>query len=113
LPGVGEVYGPTFQSCEAEGAGIRIRFEHADGLKSSDGKPLREFAVAGADKRFRWADARVEGATVLVSAREVGQPVAVRYAWSEAPHGNLVNAAGLPAAPFRSDDFKPPTYGNR
>jgi sialate O-acetylesterase len=57
------------------------------------------------DRRFVPASARIEGATVIVSAPEVPAPVAVRYAWTDAPEAGLFNAAGLPAAPFRSDDW--------
>jgi len=113
LAGPGEVYGPTYaRSCVEQGS-VRIFFDHAAGLSAADGKALREFAIAGADKQFVWAEAVVEGETVRVRSPRVPEPVAVRYNWADAPHGNLVNAARLPAAPFRTDDFKPPTFSNR
>jgi len=98
-----ESSGPRFDSMKAEGAAIRVRSTHAEGLVAKDAPP-RNFAVAGADKKFVWAEAKVEGDSVLVSSPQVSQPVAVRYAWADNPEGcNLYNAAGLPAAPFRTD----------
>ena len=66
---------------------------------------LRE-AIAGGDKKFVWADARIVGDTVVVSSPAVSSPVAVRYAWANNPPCNLINKAGLPASPFRTDDWK-------
>ena len=63
------------------------------------------FAIAGADKVWHWADAVIDGATVVVSSAEVKTPVAVRYAWDDDPRANLVNGAGLPAGPFRTDSW--------
>jgi sialate O-acetylesterase len=86
---------------------VRIEFDHATGLKSRDGGPLKRFEIAGADRQWRWADAVIDGETVVVSSPAVPQPVAVRYAWASNPEGaNLVNAAGLPASLFRTDDWK-------
>ena len=68
-------------------------------------KPLTAFLLAGADRQFHPATARIQRDTVLVSAPEVPEPVAVRYAWANAPEANLFNGAGLPAAPFRTDDW--------
>ncbi len=109
----GDIYGPAYTRMSAEPGGLRIHFVHAQGLKAGDGKPLSEFAIAGADKNFVWAEAVIEGDTVLVRSPKVAAPEAVRYDWADAPHGNLRNADNLPAAPFRTDDFKPPTFGNR
>jgi sialate O-acetylesterase len=98
-----ESSGPRFDSMTVEGAAMRVKFTHAAGLSSKDGPP-KHFALAGADKRFVWADAKIDGDTVLVSSPEVTQPTAVRYAWANNPGGcNLYNAAGLPSAPFRAD----------
>jgi sialate O-acetylesterase len=70
------------------------------------GAKLRRFAVAGADRKWVWADAVIDGETVVVSAAEVAAPVAVRYAFCSNPEGaNLYNRAGLPASPFRTDDW--------
>jgi sialate O-acetylesterase len=99
-----ESSGPRFDAMKVEGGAIRVRFTHAKGLAAKDGAP-RNFAVAGADKKFVWAEAKVEGDAVVVSSPEVPQPLAVRYAWADNPSGcNLFNASGLPAAPFRTDD---------
>jgi len=75
------------------------------GLKARNGGALKGFEVAGEDKRFYPAEARVEGATVVASSPSVVQPVAVRYAWGSNPDANLVNAEGLPAGVFRSVDW--------
>jgi sialate O-acetylesterase len=77
------------------------------GLKSRDGGALKRFEIAGADKVWKWADAKVDGTdSVLVSSAEVKAPVAVRYAWASNPEGaNLVNSDGLAASVFRTDDW--------
>lgn len=98
--------GPIYKGHEIEGSTIRISFNHTDeGLKSGDGGKLKGFAIAGIDHKFHWADARIEGNTVVVSSPEVSLPVAVRYAWADNPVCNLYNGAGLPASPFRTDDW--------
>ena len=97
--------GPMFQSAGRDGAALRVRFTHAgDGLTARD-KPLAGFVVAGADRIFHPATAKIDRDTLLVSAPGVKEPVAVRYAWANAPAANLYNGAGLPAAPFRSDNW--------
>lgn len=97
--------GPLFQAATVEGGRIAIDFLAADGLRSADDQPLREFLVAGADQVFHPADAEILDGRVWVSSAAVAQPVAVRFCWNDTPKPNLVNAAGLPASPFRSDDF--------
>jgi sialate O-acetylesterase len=99
-----EYSGPVYESMRVEGNTIRLRFSHlGGGLVARDG-PLKWFAVAGADRKFVPAEARIEGNVVVVSSPEVNAPVAVRYAWDNYPEGcNLYNATGLPAAPFRTD----------
>lgn len=84
---------------------MMVNFIHADGLKSSDGKPLRGFAVADKDRKFYPADAKLddESGMLVLSSKNVGTPIAARYNWADNPDGNLVNGAGLPAAPFRTD----------
>jgi len=85
---------------------MRVRFQHTGaGLVLSSGSALRGFAIAGADRTFYWADARLEGGEVVVSSPQVESPVAVRYDWADNPEGNLANSAGLPASPFRSDEW--------
>jgi sialate O-acetylesterase len=79
--------------------------ETAPLVRNSPDSQLEGFAICGADKKWVWADAKIEGDTVIVSSKEVSQPIAVRYAWSDNPTCNLYNKAGLPAAPFRTDDF--------
>ena len=103
-----EYSGPTYRSMRVEGERVRLSFEHASGgLVAKGGGRLAGFTVAGDDGRFVWADAEVEGEQVIVSSPEVKRPVAVRYAWADNPEVNLYNRAGLPASPFRTDDFPP------
>jgi sialate O-acetylesterase len=97
--------GPLVDQYSIDGDKIRIRFKHGVGLKTSDGGPLKGFAIAGEDRRFVWADARIDGDTVIVSSPKVSKPVAVRYGWADNPIANLYNGAGLPASPFRTDDW--------
>ena len=89
-----------------------LTFTHAGGLIAADsanvkGGQLCGFVIAGADKVFHVARARIDGTAVIVSSEQVPQPVAVRYAWAFNPVCNLYNAAGLPASPFRTDDWEP------
>jgi len=98
--------GPTFTERIIENDSIRLRFNHVEGgLVATNGPPLRGFAVAGNDRTFVWADARIEEDTVVVSSKRVPYPVAVRYAWADNPDANLYNKEGLPARPFRTDDW--------
>jgi sialate O-acetylesterase len=98
--------GPLYESMAVVGGAIRIRFIHAEGgLQAMAGSVLRGFAIAGADRKFYWAQAVIEGDSVIVSSSEVEAPVAVRYAWSDSPECNLANAQGLPASPFRTDTW--------
>jgi sialate O-acetylesterase len=95
--------GPLFASARREGAAMRVSFtQAADGLTAGN-KPLQAFELAGADRMFYPAAARIDRDTVVVSAPEVPAPEAVRYAWSNSPEANLFGGTGLPAAPFRSD----------
>jgi sialate O-acetylesterase len=97
-----EYSGPRYRSMKIEGDAVRLTFDHAAGMTAKGGT-LQGFAIAGADKKFVWADAKIEGNTVVVSSPQVKQPAAVRYAWANNPVANLYNAAGLPALPFRTD----------
>jgi sialate O-acetylesterase len=106
-----EFSGPIYHAMQVEGRSIRIRFDHARGLKTSDGAPPSGFAIAGADLKFAWADARIDGDSVIVSAKSIDQPIAVRYAWADTPDVNLYNSDDLPASPFRTDDWKMVTAG--
>ena len=105
--------GPLFDRYTVNGNEVRIRFKHADGLKTMDGGPLKGFALAGDDRHFVWADARIEGDTVIVSSPKISKPVAVRYGWADNPIANLYNKAGLPASPFRTDDWPGITAARR
>jgi len=110
--------GPLYKSHKAEGGSIRVSFDHVGGglvvgkkdgltplLVVKDGK-LERFAIAGADKKWHWAEATIDGGGVVVKSSEVAEPVAVRYAYSMNPTGaNLYNIEGIPASPFRTDDW--------
>jgi sialate O-acetylesterase len=100
----GDDTGPTFAGALREGTALRVRFNHASGLIAHD-KPVQSLEVAGADRVFHPATAKIERESLLVSAPNVREPVAVRYAWRDAPEANLFNGAGLPAVPFRSDTW--------
>lgn len=124
--------GPTFQSVEFTDGLAIISFSNTDGglvakelpttyhpkstspqtlplqLGSPDSQ-LQGFAICGKDRKWGWADARIDGDRVIVSSPNVPDPIAVRYAWSNNPTVNLYNGSGLPAAPFRTDDFPPTT----
>lgn len=98
--------GPLFESSKVEQSRIRIRFTHlGSGLSARGGDRLKGFVIAGADMKFRPARAVIEDKTVLVSSPEVPHPVAVRYGWAGDPECNLINREGLPASPFRTDDW--------
>ncbi len=101
--------GPIYQSMKREGNKIVVTFSDVgSGLMAKGGEPLKTFAIAGADKRFVWAQAAMVGDTVVVSAAEVPDPLAVRYAWADNPAGcNLFNKEGFPASPFRTDNWDP------
>jgi len=103
--------GPVFKSMKVRGAEAQVRFDHVNGGLAVRGEALKGFAVAGEDKKFYWAEAKVVGKSVVLSAPEVAAPVAVRYAWADNPVCNLYNGAGLPAVPFRTDDWPGITLG--
>jgi sialate O-acetylesterase len=99
--------GPIYKSFQNEGNAIRIFFNSTgEGLVGKNGKPPKGFAIAGLDRKFVWANAEIEGNTILVSSPEVKNPVAVRYAWDKNPECSLYNKAGYPASPFRTDSWK-------
>lgn len=131
-----EAWGPMYASHEKIPGAIRINFTHIEGglttkslpptyvvaSKTEESKPLvppvpgspvQGFAICGDDRKWVWAEARIEGDSVVVSSPQVPDPVAVRYGWAENPTCNLYNAAGLPAAPFRTDDFPASTLGRK
>jgi sialate O-acetylesterase len=96
--------GPIYHNHKIEGNKIIIQFsETGTGLKIKDADMLKGFAIAGPDKQFYWANAKIQGNDVIVASDQVKNPVAVRYAWADNPNGNLINMQGLPAIPFRTD----------
>ena len=120
--------GPLYKSMRIEGSAIRLSFDHLGGgliakevpatydvmrktgktaplVRNCPKSQIEGFAICGADKKWVWADAKIDGDTVLVSSTQVPAPIAVRYAWADNPTCNLHNAADLPASPFRTDDF--------
>ena len=100
--------GPLYKSRIVKDGAVQIVFAHTGaGLRSRDGSKLRRFEIAGPDKVWHWADVRITSSdTIMVSSKDVNDPVAVRYAWAANPEGaNLVNSAGLPASVFRTDDW--------
>lgn len=105
-----QAQGPTFKDATFENGQVILAFEHARGLElrevKVDDRHVDAFELAGADRVFHSANAKVEGERVVVSSPEVPQPVAVRYAWHNTPAAPLYNGAGMPALPFRSDDWK-------
>jgi hypothetical protein len=112
---LGDVYGVSVPSTSGplpdghalRGTELSLNFRHADGgLIAKDDGALRGFEIAGEDRQWKPAAARIEGSSVIVSNPEVSSPTAARYSWANDPHGNLYNGAGLPASPFRTDDWK-------
>lgn len=105
--------GPMFKNSMIEGNKVRIQFDHVGGgLKVRGGGELKHFQIAGADQKWVWAQAKIENNEVIVSSDAVAAPVGVRYAWAAWPEGaNLINAEGLPAGCFRTDEFIPSTLG--
>ena len=120
--------GPVYESITIEGSKARIKFTSTDGglvaavlpptypmktllketkplIRNSPLSQFEGFAICGEDHRWVWADAKIDGGTVLVWSDKVPKPVAVRYGWSDNPTCNLTNGAGLPASPFRTDGF--------
>ena len=97
--------GPVFERAENLPNALRLHFTHAEGGLVAKGDQLGEFSLAGADHVWHWAHAKLDGDTIIVSAAAVPAPVAVRYAWQSNPLASLFNGAGLPAAPFRTDDW--------
>ncbi len=99
--------GPMFKSFSINGQEVSIRFSNTEkGLKTSSGKEVTGFAVAGSDQKFYWAKATITDDNVVVYSDKVSNPVAVRYAWADNPVCNLINSEGLPAVPFRTDTWK-------
>jgi sialate O-acetylesterase len=100
-----EAYGPTLRTHSVVGSEVVLTFTHtAGGLRTFEGAPLTGFTIAGADGVFHKANAKFRGnSVVVVSSPDVPKPAAVRYGWADYPVVNLMNGAGLPASPFRTD----------
>jgi sialate O-acetylesterase len=98
--------GPIYQSSTINGNKVIISFANTGGgLMTNDGEELSQFAIAGSDKKFVWANAKIEGDKVVVWNEDVPRPMFVRYAWADNPDNpNLYNKEGLPASPFRTDE---------
>lgn len=106
--------GPALSSFKVVGDKIIADFKFVDGgLKTKDGGPVNGFTIAGANNRYYWATATIQGNQIVLSAPEVTNPVAIRYAWADNPDCNLFNGAGLPASPFRTDDWEVSTFGKK
>ncbi len=98
--------GPIYTSMSVEKGAIRLHFKSLDGgLATPNDEPLKGFVIAGSDRKFVPADAKIDKDTILVQSDKIADPAAVRYAWEMNPDCNLINAAGLPASPFRTDDW--------
>ena len=112
--------GPTLRAVRIDGDRVRLAFDHCEGgLTTSDGDAPRGFAVSGGaqsfaagNRGFTWAEAEISGDEVVAWSGDVAHPIAVRYAWAQNPACNLVNGAGLPASPFRTDDWPGVTESN-
>jgi sialate O-acetylesterase len=105
--------GPTLKSVDRKAAAIRLHFDHTDGGLVVKGPKLEEIQIAGDDRKWYWADARIQGKTIVVSSTSVPKPKEVRYAWQSNPAATLFNGAGLPAGPFRTDNWPGMTESNR
>lgn len=98
--------GPVFKSASFANGTATVSFDHVGGgLAAKEGTELKGFALAGSDHKWYWADAEITGKKIALKSKEVPRPVAARYAWANHPIGNLINKAGLPAFPFRTDSW--------
>ncbi len=103
--------GPLYKSMSVDSKKVCLKFDHVGGGLVAKGGPLTHFTVAGADRKFVPATASIEGDTIVVFSDQVAKPVAVRFAWRDDAEPNFFNAEGLPASPFRTDDFEMVTAG--
>lgn len=100
-----EYAGPIFKQMSIKGNKATIEFTHISSGLMAKGDTLKGFVIAGKDQRFYFAQAQIKGNTVIVSSADVPNPVSVRYGWADYPDVNLFNKEGLPASPFRTDDW--------
>jgi sialate O-acetylesterase len=105
--------GPMYRAMERQGDALCVSFDHVGGGLVAHGETLNGFAIAGADKQFVWAQAVIQGDTVIVRSDAVPEPVALRYGWADNPDCNLYNKQGLPAVPFRTDEWPGLTHGRK
>jgi sialate O-acetylesterase len=105
--------GPIYRTMKVEDGKIVLNFDHVGKGLEARGAELTGFAICGADRKFVWAKAEIVGKNVVVSSPEVANPVAVRYGWADCPVVNFWNQDGLPASPFRTDDFPMTTAGKK
>lgn len=99
--------GPEFKSASIEGSRIRVRFDANGNLAARLPGPIRGFSLAGQDGAYRFAEAQIDGDTVILHCDQIPLPKTVRYAWAGIPDSALTDDSGIPAAPFRTDDFPP------
>ncbi len=102
-----EFSGPLFRQAGREGHDMRVWFDYANGLVAKGGTTPEGFEIAGADRNYRPASARLDGTSVVVSSPDVPEPQFVRYGWKDVPLMNLYNGANLPASPFSSEELLP------
>lgn len=100
-----EYCGPVYKSMKIVGKTVIVDFTHAENGLMQKGDTLKGFVIAGNDKKFYFAAAQIKGKTAVISSPDVSQPVAVRYGWADFPSVNLFNKEGIPASPFRTDDW--------
>jgi sialate O-acetylesterase len=100
-----EYSGPLPSGVQTEDGKVRLTFRNGENMKASDGGKIKGFAIAGEDRKFAWADAEIQGDHIVLSSTQVPNPVAVRYGWDDDPDCNLINNTGLPASPFRTDEW--------
>jgi sialate O-acetylesterase len=106
--------GPVYKSQQVSGNAITLTFSGIEsGIKTTDGGAVKGFAIAGEDKKFHWATAKIVGNKIVVSSDQVANPVSVRYAWANNPAVNLVDGSGLPASPFKTDNWADVTLGKK
>lgn len=109
----GNYLSPTYKSMKVKGESIELSFDNVGSGLIAKGGEVKGFAIAGANRKFVWADAKIVGDKVVVSSPKVSKPVAVRYAWAINPVCNVYNNAGFPVSPFRTDSWPGVTVNNR
>ena len=103
--------GPIYESIAISGGDARLTFKYAKGLQTRNQEPPTCFLVCGEDRKFVPAVARIEDEFIVVNSPDISKPIAVRFAWDDSAQPNLFNSQGLPASPFRTDEFDLPSKG--